>query len=120
MAKFLITTIQVNLVPNPGEGNINSPELSLLKILDNILLESKIIPKLAIINANNSLMRFIPATILIFTIISTAHVVVAPGMNSSHSVKELSFLASLQTVKLAIQFSLCKPAVIYTSYQTGV
>jgi len=37
MAKFLITTIQVNLVPNPivkrGEGNTNSPELSLLKNL---------------------------------------------------------------------------------------
>jgi len=36
MAKFLIMTIQVNLVPNPmkrGEGNTNSPELLLLKIL---------------------------------------------------------------------------------------
>jgi len=36
MAKFLlnITTIQVNLVPNPSEeGNTNSLELSLLKIL---------------------------------------------------------------------------------------
>jgi len=36
MAKILITTIQVNLVPNPGkrgEGNTNSPELSLLKFL---------------------------------------------------------------------------------------
>jgi len=36
MANFLITAIQVNLVPNPGErgeGNTNSPELSLLKIL---------------------------------------------------------------------------------------
>ena len=29
MAKILITTIQVNLVPNPsGGGNANSPELS--------------------------------------------------------------------------------------------
>ena len=29
MAKILITTIQVNLVPNPsGGGNTNSPELS--------------------------------------------------------------------------------------------
>jgi len=36
MTKFLITTIQVNLVPNPSEtweGNANSHELSLLKIL---------------------------------------------------------------------------------------
>ena len=34
MAKILITTIQVNLVPNPiGGGNANSPELSELKIL---------------------------------------------------------------------------------------
>jgi len=32
MAKFLTTTIQVNLVKR-GEGNTNSPELSLLKIL---------------------------------------------------------------------------------------
>jgi len=33
MAKFLMMTIQVNLVPNPsGEGNTISPELSLLKI----------------------------------------------------------------------------------------
>jgi len=32
--KILIMTIQVNLVPNPsGEGNTNSPELSLLKFL---------------------------------------------------------------------------------------
>jgi len=29
----LITTIQVNLVPNPGEGNTNLPELSLLIFL---------------------------------------------------------------------------------------
>jgi len=29
MAKNLKTTIQVNLVPNPGEGNTNSPEFSL-------------------------------------------------------------------------------------------
>jgi len=36
MAKDLITTIQVNLVPNPSEtwrGNTNSPELLLLKFL---------------------------------------------------------------------------------------
>ena len=34
MAKGLITTIQVNLVPNPsGEVNANSPELSELKFL---------------------------------------------------------------------------------------
>jgi len=33
MAKFLITTIQVNLVPKRGKGNRNSPELLLLKIL---------------------------------------------------------------------------------------
>ena len=34
MAKILITTIQVNLVPNPsGGGNTNSPELSLLIFL---------------------------------------------------------------------------------------
>jgi len=33
MAKFLIMTIQVNLVVKRGEGNTNSPELSLLKIL---------------------------------------------------------------------------------------
>jgi len=34
MAKISITTIQMNLVPNPsGEGNTNSPELSLLKFL---------------------------------------------------------------------------------------
>jgi len=33
MAKFLMTTIQVNLVPNPSETNTNSPELSLLNIL---------------------------------------------------------------------------------------
>ena len=34
MAKILITTIQVNLVPNPsGGGNTNSPELLLLKFL---------------------------------------------------------------------------------------
>ena len=26
MAKILITTIQVYLVPNPGGGNVNSPE----------------------------------------------------------------------------------------------
>jgi len=32
MAKFLITKIQVNLVPNPREGNTNLPELSLLKV----------------------------------------------------------------------------------------
>ena len=34
MAKILITTIQVNLVPNPsGGGSTNSPELALLKFL---------------------------------------------------------------------------------------
>ena len=34
MAKILIMTIQVNLVPNPsGGGNANSPELSKLKFL---------------------------------------------------------------------------------------
>ena len=34
MAKFLITIILVNLVPNPsGGGNINSPESLLLKFL---------------------------------------------------------------------------------------
>ena len=34
MAKILITTIQVNLVPNPsGGGNANSPELLLVKFL---------------------------------------------------------------------------------------
>ena len=30
MAKILITTIQVDLVPNPIEGNTNLPEFSLL------------------------------------------------------------------------------------------
>jgi len=33
MAKILMLTIQVNLVPNPREGNTNSLELLLLKIL---------------------------------------------------------------------------------------
>ena len=34
MTKNVITTIQVNLVPNPsGGGNTNSPELLLLKFL---------------------------------------------------------------------------------------
>jgi len=34
VVKISITTIQVILVPNPcGEGNTNSPELSLLKFL---------------------------------------------------------------------------------------
>jgi len=33
MAKFVLMTIQVNLLVTHGEGKTNSPELSLLKIL---------------------------------------------------------------------------------------